>query len=184
MAVHRTLRTFRLPRRTDQRAEFHHRLIESPCALAVLRGESRGQLPQFRIWHSDFRIPKDSSQHSTNVRIDCRHRFLIREACHRACRVPSDTRQLLQLVGVIRKSAVVCLADHARQRVKISRSRVVAEALPLFHDRFGAGAGQLVDRGESGHEARVVLEHSTDLRLLQHEFRDEDGIGVASVPPR
>src|SRR5206468_7228488 len=40
------------------------------------------------------------------------------------------------------------------------------------------------DRRKASHETRIVFEHPAHLRLLQHEFGDEDGIGVASFPPR
>src|SRR5439155_506737 len=34
-----------------------------------------------------------------------------------------------------------------------------------------------------GHESREILQNTAHLRLLQHEFGNQDGIGIARVPP-
>ena len=67
--------------------------------------------------------------------------------------------------------------------MEISGPCVVAEPAPLLHDGLGAGAGELLQRRKPGHESREVLQNTAHLRLLQHEFGNQDGIGIARVPP-
>jgi hypothetical protein len=66
---------------------------------------------------------------------------------------------------------------------KISRTSVITEALPGVQDLIFRNAGQ---RGEIGNAAQslvVIRDHTGDLSLLEHALGDEDGVGVARVPP-
>jgi hypothetical protein len=44
--------------------------------------------------------------------------------------------------------------------------------------------GDARERGEFVQEVIVPLEHASDLRLLEHQFRNEDAIRVSRAPPR
>jgi hypothetical protein len=61
---------------------------------------------------------------------------------------------------------------------------IVAEATPQGEHGGLVGRGEHGDSGETFHPARVVVENSSDARLLQHDLRDPNGVGVAGSPPR
>jgi len=71
----------------------------------------------------------------------------------------------------------------ARELMQIARAGVIAEPVPRLHDSLGSRASKRVDRRKPRQEAREIVQHAADLRLLEHELGDEDGIRVAGLPP-
>src|SRR5438309_3061497 len=192
------LTALRPARRTDKRPQLHHRLIESPCSLAVLGHESPGELrnppgcgmrdagwvgagphPASRIPHPD----EDARDDAGDVRIYSRDRSLVREAGDGARRIAADTRQLDQLLGIIRQRGVEVPTDHARQRVEIGSPGVIPESVPRLPHRLRPRAGEGLEIGEPLEKPGIVLRHPADLRLLQHHFRDEHAVRIARLAP-
>ena len=67
--------------------------------------------------------------------------------------------------------------------MEIPRSGIVTQSFPLFEN---ASQGRLRQRskGRIGFDkSMVVRDDGIDLRLLQHDFRNEDAVGVARPPP-
>ena len=60
---------------------------------------------------------------------------------------------------------------------------VVAKPLPHLQDERRVCRGKRVGRGEEVHPALPVAHHARNLRLLQHDFRDEHPVGVVDVAP-
>ena len=67
--------------------------------------------------------------------------------------------------------------------MKISRAGVIAEALPRPEHVIFASASQRRKIGETAEPLIVIRDHGRDLRLLEHELRNEDGVWVASAAP-
>ncbi len=68
--------------------------------------------------------------------------------------------------------------------VQRTGATVVAQAGPLREDRVFGGGGERGDVGEPFEESFVVGDHGGHLRLLEHDLRDPDRVGVACAPPR
>src|SRR5207247_10850440 len=65
--------------------------------------------------------------------------------------------------------------------MKISRAGVIAEALPRPEHVIFGSASQRRKIGETAEPLIVIRDHGRDLRLLEHELRNEDGVWVASA---
>ncbi len=63
---------------------------------------------------------------------------------------------------------------HHRQRAHGTVARLTINR-PKVHNAFTPKTVQ---------ELRDALEHARDLRLLGHDLRDEDRVGIARAPPR
>src|ERR1043165_6251150 len=74
--------------------------------------------------------------------------------------------------------------DLSCELVQVARSCVVAQPFPCFHDGLGSRTRQCFEARESLQKSRVIVQHPADLGLLEHELRDEDGIGIARLAPR
>jgi hypothetical protein len=74
--------------------------------------------------------------------------------------------------------------DQARRAMQIQRPAIVAQPLPspkhVSHGRPGKGAYV----GEEAGEELVLARDTWHLGLLQHDFRNEDEVGVGSPAPR
>ncbi len=140
---------------------------------------------------------EDARDDASHVRIDQGRATLERETRDRARGVGTDAREPAQRGrlrrergdGRRRRARVVTPRgrsfphDGPRQLVQVARTRVVTESLPgRDHVRLARG-GERFERGEPLEEARIELHHARDLRLLEHQLRDEDVVGVAGVAP-
>src|SRR5260221_6270341 len=73
--------------------------------------------------------------------------------------------------------------DLLRGAMQVASACVVAEALPGVEH---VGLTCFRERGEiwkALQPAVVIIDHGHDLGLLEHEFRDHDGVGVVRAPP-
>ena len=82
-----------------------------------------------------------------------------------------------------REFAVVAGRDFLCGAMQIARAAVIAEAGPQLQHFVLRRARERFDRGESFQEAMVVGQYRGDARLLQHDFRDPDAIGIAARAP-
>src|SRR5437867_3018935 len=68
--------------------------------------------------------------------------------------------------------------------MQVASARVIAEAIPRLHDRFGARARKPFECREPFQKPRIELRDSAHLRLLQHELGDDDAVRIAGAAPR
>jgi hypothetical protein len=66
---------------------------------------------------------------------------------------------------------------------EITSASVIAETLPGVKNVLFGSCRQGGEIGETPHPLSIVRYDGGDLRLLKHELRDEDGIGIAGVTP-
>jgi hypothetical protein len=95
----------------------------------------------------------------------------------------ADAGQLRDRFGAARKPAAVLAHHGLRAGVQVARAGVVAEPAPQRHDLGHRRRGEFGKRAEACQEARVVGDHRRHLRLLQHDFREPDAVGIAGVLP-
>ena len=74
--------------------------------------------------------------------------------------------------------------DLLRGFLQVSDAGVVAEAFPEFVDFVGARVGEVLDGGQLAHPAFPIGNHGFYLSLLEHDFGNPDGVGIAGAPPR
>ena len=63
------------------------------------------------------------------------------------------------------------------------RALVVAQASPRLDRLTHRLRRQRRERWEARQELAILGQHALDLRLLEHDLRDEDGVGVARLSP-
>ena len=75
------------------------------------------------------------------------------------------------------------ICDRPRDGVKISRARVIAQALPRTQDVIFGSASQKGEIGEAAEPLIVIRDHCRDLSLLEHELGDENCVWIARSAP-
>jgi len=173
-------------RGADEGAELHDGLIEGPGGGTAPARSDRGTGgPERPVGPAaGQRGMERAPEHAGDVGVDGGRRSLEREARDRARRIPSDAGQAHQ-DGRIRRDQALVLGQHrARQPMEVGRAAIVAQALPAFAHHGGLRPGQRLDRRVAREEAVVVGLHPRDLRLLQHELRDEHVVRIAGAAPR
>ena len=103
---------------------------------------------------------------------------------NRACRVAANARQGQHLVVIGGKPPFVPRYDHSRRPVQLPGTPIVAQSLPVAQNFRFLGLGQRTGVGKSPQEPLVVAQHRDDLRLLEHDLADPNGIGIAGIAPR
>ena len=76
------------------------------------------------------------------------------------------------------------MADEAGGLLEVTRAGIVTKAFPKFQDVLFVRRGEGGDRRKVFHPTFPVRDHSLDLRLLEHDFRNPDRVGIAGAPPR
>src|SRR6266403_610703 len=109
-----TLWALWLSRDTDQRSQFHDRLIELPGSFAGFRHQSAGEVPDAArrkealpgeaLPRNAFPVvsKEDSYYHPPRVRVDSRDGFLVRKTGYRPRCIRSDPWELDELSRIIR----------------------------------------------------------------------------------
>ena len=75
------------------------------------------------------------------------------------------------------------LRDAPGRFLEISGPAVIAQALPKLHQLLLRRRRQGFHRGERFEKAGVVSHHRRHPRLLEHDLRHPDGVGVLGTPP-
>ena len=69
-----------------------------------------------------------------------------------------------------------------RGLMQVARAAVIAEPRPAGENVIGGSGGERGNIREAGKETRIVVKHGRHLRLLQHDFREPDAVGVVALP--
>jgi len=116
--------------------------------------------------------------HSTHVDVDGQDVAAVRETGDRVGGVPADAGQLREVVGPPMRR------DLLRGAVQVERAPVVAEPLPLADHVGGRGRSERVDGRPALEPGPPPRHDAVDLRLLCHDFRDQDRVRISRLPPR
>lgn len=106
------------------------------------------------------------------------------EATDGAGSVGADARVFLEFFGVRRKLAIVCCFDLLGGALQEAGAAPVAKARPGGEEVGLGGGSESGGGGELLKKLVVFRNDAGDLGLLEHDFGDEDGVGIASVTPR
>ena len=175
--AHRAKHAARPLRRADRRAEIHHRLRE------VARPVGGDQLLQqhaylglrIRQRRADLEQPR---HHALDIAVD--HRLPSARRRSRRSLPPCRRR-----CPATRASLLLC-REYACQRgrhevgafLQVAGARVVAEAGPGLHDVVGSRCRKVRHLRPFFEEFSEIRLHRLDRRLLQHDFRHPDVVGI------
>ena len=163
--------------RADRCAKVHHGL------RIVTRARIRRQR---RCVHADdrFRLGqrhrncKQPSDNSLNICVNYDGFLIKRNSCYRCCRVSADTRQPHQRRRIARKSPAMVAHHCARAGMQVARPRIIAKPGPFLHDRRNRRGGQRANCWPACQKPRVIGLDRRHSRLLEHDFRQPDGVWV------
>ena len=129
---------------------------------------------------------EDTPEHAGHVGVDERSACLVGERCDGARRVGADARECAQLVRRRGKAPAATSArgDLAGEPVEVARAGVIPESLPRLAHPRRRRVGHCPQRRECSQELRVFRHDARDLRLLEHQLRDENAIRIARSSPR
>ncbi|EEF27205.1 conserved hypothetical protein, partial [Ricinus communis] len=182
--LHRTALARRAAARAQRGAHVHQALRVRLDAL--LRQQRLGAPPHRFLGFFLARIGVDAEharKHALDVAVHDGRAPAAGKRRDRRRRRTADARQLGQQHRIGREHAVILRHHPLRALVQVACPRVVAQAAPLRHHFLDRRRRQVAQRGEARQEARVIAQHGGHLRLLQHDFRQPDQIGVAGVLP-
>jgi hypothetical protein len=172
------------PGTADESAQFHEGGIVPAGIAARQKFCGRGPEPLASGARIDRRLQvEDAREDAGDIRFDDRDRLIECERSDGICRVAADSRELLDRFQVSRKSAAMFFHDGDSGRAEISSASVVAESLPGMKDvAFGSG-GEGGEVGKTLEPLIIIRDDGGYLGLLQHELRDEDGVGIGGAAP-
>jgi len=166
-------------------AEFHQRGVVLAGALS--RKKAGGVRPE--LFASRARVDRslkveNPGEDTSDVRFDDRHRLIEGERGHSIRGVTSDAGKITDRFRRPRKARAVFFNDRNGGHSQISGSRRIAEALPGVENVGFRGSGEGGNVRKATEPFLVIWNDRGDLSLLQHEFGDEDGVGIGSSAPR
>lgn len=170
----------------DHGSKIHQRLVEFPRGSSTLGLQGGCRLRDLAARCGVGRTPgvKSSPDYTFHIGIDDGGGLLVGECEDGAGGIRADARQAAQLCRPRGDLAAVVPLHGFGQRVQIGGPAVVSQTVPRLANRFGASLGQCLNGGIAVEKPAVVLRHTSDLRLLQHEFRDEHVIRISGSAPR
>jgi len=182
---HRALCAARPTARAHGRTEVHQPLRVR--ADVARRQFALGERPERSLGARSPRIPVDSreaTQHPLDVAVQDRGPGAERERRDRAGGRTADPGQRGERLDATREFATEGFGDTASAGVQVARPAVVAQAAPGAQHVFLGRRRQRRDVGKALDEAQVVRDHRGHLRLLQHDLRHPDPVGVGTRLPR
>ena len=120
-----------------------------------------------------------TTENASDVRIREWSRVSMREARDRGRGVWADAREGVEPGDIARQTT----RAPPRDELQIAGAPVVTEARPLPQHVAQGCTCEGTQRWEAPQESRIRGYDPGDLRLLQHDFADEDAIGILSAPP-
>ncbi len=137
----------------------------------ALRGE---------CWFFQVEIPFEDA---LDVDVNDGHRCVVGEGGDRSCGVGSDTGELLELEWRFRNNTFVVIHDMLCEGMEVDGASVVAEACPCVDDVGGCCFCEFLDRGKLFKECIVFWDDAVNLRLLEHEFGNENVVRRCCLAP-
>lgn len=145
------------------------------------------ELPELGAGLFFARVSGDSvnaGQNPDDVAVEDGRGLIEGDAANRAGRVASDAGEGENVVESFWKSAAVFRDDSLRGFLQVADAGVIAEAFPEFVNLCRACFRQGFDIGQFAQPAFPIRDNCFDLRLLEHDFGNPDGVRIMRAPPR
>src|SRR5262249_50112733 len=163
--------------KANQRSKFHHGLIEIARTTGIEK-LSRS-LPALLVQKFALHQPP---QNTLDIAIHHRHRLVKGDAGNGRRCIAAHPRQLGKLCLSLRKSAQA--RDLLRCSLQSSGPAIVAEPTPRSQHGLFTSTRQPLDTREPAQKFRVTVLHHRHARLLQHDFGDQNVVGITFAAPR
>ena len=131
-----------------------------------------------------LRADEEAVQQAADIDIHHRDRAVMGEGGDRARRVRPDAGQRLQLRDILRHAPAMHRDDRLRQPLQVDRPPVVAEAGPRPDHVARWRIRERLDGRELRQPRLPLRDDAVHLRLLQHQFGDENRVRIPHAPPR
>ena len=131
-------------------------------------------------WNSQV---DEARQNASGVGFDNWHWLVKGKRCDGVCGVFSYSRELLHLVNRFWEATMMSAYDGLGSSPKISGAGVVAQPLPGVKNVTLGSPSQHGEIGKSLEPLIITRHRGRDLRLLEHEFGNEDRVGIARPAP-
>jgi hypothetical protein len=177
----------------DQRAQFHQGLVDLP-ARAGARGAGLGGA--FHEGLGDFPKPgiewlgagiagegEDPGQDAHHISVKDRSGLIEGDAADGAGGVTSNARKLENLGVILWEYSLEPILDEARGGLEVPDAAVIAQAGPELEQEGEGCLRQVGDGGQASDPAFVIGNGGIDLGLLEHDFRDPNGVGITGAAP-
>ena len=126
---------------------------------------------------------KETGQDAGDVRFDDRDCLAESEGCYGVGGVASDTRQRANRIRRAWETPSMLLHNGQCGRPEISRTGIIAEPLPGMENVVLRGRGESGNGGEAAQPFIIIRNDRRDLGLLEHEFGNEDRVGIIGPAP-
>src|SRR3990167_6627131 len=183
--LHRAARAPGRSRGAPGGPEVHQGLV--PVVRLASREERLGQRPHLAISPKPTepaRAEEDAPQDAPHVGVHDGRVLAEGEGEDGACRVAADAAHGPEGVAIVGQSSAVAGEGLPGDALEVAGADVVAEGVPGPPHRRGARPCQAGERRIAPEEFAVLRDHALHLRLLEHDLRDEDVVGIVGVPPR
>ena len=127
---------------------------------------------------------EEASQQAGDVRLDDRDGLIMGESSNGVRGVPANSRKAVNRLDRIGKLARILLDDDLRGGVEVTRPGIIPESLPGVENFAFGGSGEGGKVREPLHPHLIVGDDRGDLRLLEHEFRNQHCVGISGAAPR
>ena len=138
---------------------------------------------QLLVGHA-FDITEEAvNKHRAHVRLEIQAGNIARERRDTRRGGVADAGKLHELIDAFGHAPSVFRGTYIGSALQRERAAVVAQALPLLNHIGRARRRERVNRGKMAQEPLPSGKHARHLRLLQHGFRNPNGICVARIAP-
>ena len=172
------------PGNANQRAQIHE------SGVIPSRGALRQKLCSMRpeYFASGAGIDRDldiekSGEQPRDVGFHDGRGFIERESGDGVCGIAADPRKIPNRLQLPRKAAAMFFHHSDGRSAEITSTGVIAKTLPGVQNiLFGSGCQSGII-GETPQPLFIIRDDGGDLRLLEHELGDEDGVRIVGVTP-
>lgn len=175
-----------IARGADLCAEVHHGLVEGGgvAARGDVRGEPVGE-GAAGGWLMEVAVEEVAAgEDAGHVAVDHGHGEAETDAGDGGGGVVAHAGEGAEAFDGAGEGAAVLGHEALRGLAKVADAGVVTQPLPGLEEGLILGGGEGRDVREGGEEAGEVGADRLDLRLLEHDFADPDGVGVGMAAPR
>ena len=183
--AHRATRAIGAGTRAQRGAEIHDGLRVIRYARAWRMPLSKP--PEFLFGHALIHPSLDgvvSREHTLDVAIEDGMPLAVGQRQNGTRRGGTYARKMGNVFEAAREAAAVLARDDAGGGMEVARPSVVPETGPEMQHAVEARRRERFNIGKTHKEAFEVGDDSRDLRLLEHDFGNPDGIRIATALPR
>lgn len=168
---------------TDERAQFHYRLI-----VAAGVGFEKQQVCEYLKIRMGCAVcrgfqEKETRENAFDVAVHDGKGLVKSDAQDGSGNIWADTRQALQGLRVMRQVSIHLRCYDPGGLVQVASPGIVAQAFPYFVNRLEFGYGQASGIRELSQKTLIIGDDGFYLGLLQHCFGDPYGVRVAGLSP-